>query len=297
MEAITLDGISKSFGRIQVLNQVSSHIGTGQVVGLFGRNGAGKTTLMRILYGMIAPEQGKAAILGLDPQSRPVELRRRVALLSEECHLYPWMDGKTLEKFLAPFYPKWDSPLFKQHLNALEVPDDRRVSSLSRGTRRKLMLALALASQPEVLLLDEPLGGLDAVVREQIVTTLIHSLTDRGVTILLSTHEIEQFSKVCDRVIILSNGGFLVDKETATLTEQVRRVVATLEHPVEAVPAHPQILSARAHGNQIDFVLNDFSQETAEAILANFKVREVSYSGLSLPEIFIAFTAGKEEIS
>lgn len=297
MEAITFKDISKSFGRTPVLRQVGSQIDAGQVVGIFGRNGAGKTTLMRILYGMIPPDQGQARLLGLDPQTSPVELRQRVAFVSEECHLYPWMDANALERFLAPLYPKWDATLYRQHLSSLEVPADRRVEALSRGTRRKLMLTLALASQPEVLLLDEPLGGLDAVVREQIVTTLIRSLSENGVTIFLSTHEIEQFSKVCDRVIILSNGGFLIDRETAVLTDQVRRVVATLEHPVEAVPSHPQILSARSHGNQVEFILNGFSQETANAILANYKVRDVTYSGLTLPEIFIAFTAGKEEVS
>ncbi|NLI78916.1 MAG: ABC transporter ATP-binding protein [Candidatus Riflebacteria bacterium] len=294
---IAFTGLTKSFGRLPVLRQVGTTIGSGQVVGLFGRNGAGKTTLMRILYGMIGPDAGQASLLGLDPQAHPVEVRQRVGLVSEECHLYPWMDANALETFLAPLYPKWDRELFRRHLASMEVPPDRRVDALSRGTKRKLMLSLALAAQPEVLLLDEPLGGLDAVVREQIVTTLIHSLTDHGVTIFLSTHEIEQFAKVCDRVIILSHGGFLVDRETAALTDQVRRVTATLEHPVEAVPAHPQILSARAHGTQVEFVLNGFTQETADAILANWKVREVAVSGLTLPEIFIAFTAGKEEVS
>ncbi|RCK78006.1 MAG: ABC transporter, ATP-binding protein [Candidatus Ozemobacter sibiricus] len=291
METITFSGLSKSYGRVPVLRQVSATIGAGQVVGLFGRNGVGKTTLMRILYGMIAPDAGSAALLGLDPQTNPVEVRQRVALVSEECHLYPWMDATTLEAFLAPLYPKWDGALFRQHLAGLEVPADRRVDALSRGTKRKLMLALALASQPEVLLLDEPLGGLDAVVREQIVTTLIQSLTDRGVTIFLSTHEIEQFAKVCDRVIILSHGSFLVDRETADLTAQVRRITATLEHPVEAVPAHPKILSARVHGTQVEFILDGYTPELVTAILANYKVREHAVTGLTLPEIFITFTS------
>ncbi len=295
MDSITFEKLNKRYGSLQVLQEVSANVPAGQVVGLLGRNGAGKTTLFRILYGLISADSGKKSILGMDPEVALVQMRQRVAFVSEECHLYPWMTARNLEKFCAPLYPKWDPSLFSKLLSDLDIPEDRKVDALSKGTRRKLMLALALATQPEVLLLDEPFGGMDAVVREQIVSTLIRSLAEKGVTIFLSTHEIEEFSGVCDRIIILSKGSFLVDRETEALTQSVRRVVATLENPVEALPSHPSILTSRAHGTQAEFVMKDFTPEAAAAVLANFKVRETRFEGLTLPEIFVAFTAGKEE--
>lgn len=295
MNAITINDISKSYAGKKVLENVSLSIPQGQVVALLGRNGVGKTTLMRLLYGLITPGNGSCDILGFDPQKAPVGLRLRTGFMTEECHLYPWMIGRDLVKFLSPMFPTWDASLFQSLIHTLEVPLDKGIGTLSKGSRRKLMMALTLAPKPEVILLDEPLAGLDAVVREQILGTIIHALSEQGCTILLSSHELQEVERISDRVTILSQGRILLDIGRDALKAGIRRVVVTLEKPMDVVPAHPSILFSRCRGAQLEMVVKDYSEEHVQQLLSNFRVRDSKVEGLSLQEIFISLTAGKEE--
>jgi len=296
MNAITFSDIKKIYGSQIVLNAVSSNIAPGQVVGLLGRNGAGKTTLLQILYGLISPDSGSRQILGLDPKKDLVEMRRKVGFVSEECHYYKWMTAMMLEKFLAPLYPSWTRDTYKTLMTNLEIPVDKKIGELSKGTRRKLMLAAAVAMKPELLLLDEPLGGMDLVVRGQVLTTIIDTLTERGVTILISSHEIDEISGVCDKVIILSQGNFIIDEEVSPLTQSVRKIVAILESPVESFPTHQQIISAKSQGTQLELVVKNFTDDLPRTLLSNYKTKDIKVEGLSLEQIFIALAAKKEEL-
>jgi ABC-2 type transport system ATP-binding protein len=166
---------------------------------------------------------------------------------------------------------------------------------MSKGTQRKLMLALTLAPAPELLLLDEPLAGLDPVVRDQIRDTIIGNLADRGgTTILLSSHEIDEIAPLCDRILMLGDARLILDADKNELLQKTRRVTVTLENPVEAVPTHSTILAATPQGCQVQLVVRDYSAESVRALLANFKVRDLRADGLSLREIFVACADRKE---
>lgn len=178
MNAITVHELSKSYGRKPVLDTISLEIPKGQVVALLGRNGVGKTTLLRLMNGLTPATNGKIEILGLNPANDAVELRQRLGYLGEECHIYPWMTGEDALYFMAPLYCTWDTAYFHELVKLLQVPLNQRLQDLSKGSRRKLHLALTLAHKPEVILLDEPLSGLDPVVRDQVISTLIHTLTE-----------------------------------------------------------------------------------------------------------------------
>lgn len=284
-------GLKKSFGRRPVLDNVGFTIERGQVVGLLGRNGAGKSTIFRTLHGVIAPDAGTVSIGGIDPFTDPAAARTKIGWVSEECHFPGWMTAADLEYFLTPFFPNWDSPTLASLARDLDVPLDQPNGQMSKGTRRKLMLALALAPKPEVLLLDEPLAGLDLVVRDQILSTLIKTMAEAGQTILLSSHEISLLEGVCDRLLLLTGAKLAIDETVESLKQRVRRVVAQLAAPVTAVPSHPDILSARAHGCELDLVVRAADDAAARSLLANLQVREARVSGLSLPEIFTHLTS------
>ncbi|MBI3039912.1 ABC transporter ATP-binding protein [bacterium] len=295
MGVITISNVTKRYGKKAVLDGISSQILDGQVVALLGRNGSGKTTLMRILYGLIEPDRGETSVLGNNSRTNYVELRKQTALVQEECHLYPWMSAETLAGFLSPLYPAWDEKLFSQTLIDLEVPLEKPVKFLSRGTRKKLMLSLALAAQPTVLLLDEPLSGLDPVVREQILSTLIRTLSSQGKTFFLTSHEINEIERVCDRVLILSQGKLILDLGLDQAKTKIQRILATLQTPVEVLPQHPSIISACARGAELDIIVQDFSAELMASILSNFMVKESRVEGLSIEEMFRHLTSKKEE--
>ncbi|HEY9071713.1 MAG TPA: ABC transporter ATP-binding protein [Candidatus Ozemobacteraceae bacterium] len=296
MNAVSLSHLGISYGARRVLNDISFDIPSSQVVGLLGRNGTGKTTLLRSLFGLIPTDAGTVSVLGRDPLREAPTMRLAVGFMSENCHLYRWMTGPQLGAFLAPFYPAWNAQALAEDFRRLEIPADQPVGRMSKGTQRKLMLALTLAPAPELLLLDEPLAGLDPVARDQIRDTIIGTLADRGTTILLSSQEVDEIAPICDRVLILGSSRLLLDASRDELAKRIRRIIVTLENPVGAVPVHPNILSATVLGSQLELVLREFSEEALQALLANYKVRDVRTEGLSLREIFVA-CAGRKEVA
>jgi len=295
MDAIVYERLTRRYGRTLAMDGLTGRIGAGRVAGLFGRNGAGKSTFLKVLYGLLEPDAGICRVLGLDPQADPVALRRKVTLVPEECHLHPWLTGDGLRDLLAPLYPGWDDAFLRDLADALDVRMDKKVGELSKGGRRKLQLLFALAPRPEVILLDEPFNGLDPVSREQVVTTLIRTLPESGGTMVLSSHDLAEVESICDDVLLLAHGRLVLDLPRDELRNKVRRVIATCEAPVEALPSSPLLTAARARGHEMEFVMKEFSEEGCRQLLANFRVRETRVEGLSLKEAFLALAAEKEE--
>ncbi len=313
--SVSIRNVTKLFSGKTVLDSVSLEIPSGGVLALLGRNGAGKTTLMRILFGLIEPDSGKTEVHGFDSQSATVPMRLNTGFMSEECQYYPWMTGKQLINFLSPLFPTWDGTFLDNLIKTLEVPLDQQVKTLSKGAKRKLQLALTLAPKPRVILLDEPLAGLDAVIREQILTTIVSILSEQGCTILLSSHELFEVERICDRVVILSRGKFLIDLDKNGLKSGMRRVIVDLENPfhtevevgrlcqdgtvfkdpIEVLPSNPGIIHAKCRGSQIEIIVRDFSEEKIKEILIDFKTKSYKVENLSLSEIFIILTSEKEE--
>ncbi|HNV71604.1 MAG TPA: ABC transporter ATP-binding protein, partial [Candidatus Ozemobacteraceae bacterium] len=279
-----------------VLANVSFTVPKGQVVALLGRNGVGKTTLMRLMNGLTAASQGRIEILGHDPATDVVELRQRLGYLGEECHIYPWMTGEDARYFMAPLYRTWDNAYFHELVKQLQVPLNQKLQDLSKGSRRKLHLALTLAHRPEVILLDEPLSGLDPVVRDQVISTLIHTLTEEGRTILLSTHEIADIETICDRVLLLKEQRLALDMERDAIAASVRRVTIRLENPAAIVPKHPDILAVTARGCEMELIVRKYSDTALSEMLANLKVVDRQVSGTSLKQLFITLTEQQEEV-
>jgi ABC-2 type transport system ATP-binding protein len=204
------------------------------------------------------------------------------------------MTPAKLASTFAPMYKTWKQKCYEDLLGQFKIDKNQKISTFSKGTKRKLQLAFALATQPKVLLLDEPIGGIDVVAREEILGSLIHSLVDQGVTIVISSHEIRDIAGVCDRVLILSEGKFVVDSPKDELLAKVRRLRVQLEHSVETLPTHPAIMAAKASGSELELLVKDFDEQTINSMLSNFKVKNTSLEGVSLHELFFALTAAEE---
>ncbi|HNX78069.1 MAG TPA: ABC transporter ATP-binding protein [Candidatus Rifleibacterium sp.] len=294
METIKISNLGKSYNGRQVFSGLNTNIAKGRVVALLGRNGAGKSTLLNILNGQLAPSTGSSTTLGIDPEADAARLRQKCVLVSEDCHLYSWMTATLLAHTFSSLYPDWHQQTYENLLRQFKIDAHQKVAILSKGMRRKLQLAFALATGPEVLLLDEPVGGVDVVARDEILNSIIESLVVKGVTVVISSHELHDIAGVCDHVLILSEGRFVVDCSREELSGSIRRVVATLEAPAAALPSHPAILHARANGSELEMVIKDFSEEELQKILASYRVKTHTVAGLSLAELFKAIT-GQEK--
>ena len=210
MHAIEVNGLEKRFGEILALDRVSFAVETGEVFGYLGPNGAGKTTTIRILTGITAPTGGSATIFGWDIVRDTIKARRDMGIVYETSNVYDDITAWQNMMFAGELYHVGKDDRESRGRELLEVFGlwDRRASRVkgfSKGMKRRLTLAMGLINDPKLLFLDEPTSGLD-VQSNLIIRDVLHSLTERGVTVFLTTHNIEEANQTCDRVAIINRG-------------------------------------------------------------------------------------------
>ncbi|MEM9408358.1 MAG: ABC transporter ATP-binding protein [Acidobacteriota bacterium] len=232
---IEASALSKDFGEGPVLDGLDLSIERGSFYGLLGRNGAGKSTLLRLLMGLQHPTSGEARVLGLNLSQAPEAHRARVAYVSQNAKLHPQLTAEELADYVGHFYPKWDNEHARRVARRLEVPWDRPWAELSGGAQQGVALVLALASRPEVLLLDEPASSLDPVARRDLLEELIDLLLEGdGSTVVFSTHILSDMERPADTIGVLADGKMLLSHSIEELQGRARRVQAVFPGDVPA---------------------------------------------------------------
>jgi ABC-2 type transport system ATP-binding protein len=189
MNVLALKDIYRSFEPgVPVLAGVDFKVNGGEVVGLLGRNGAGKTTLIHIAMGMLHQQQGMVEVFGLDPHRQPIEVKRRMGFVSENQILPAFLKVREVVELHRHLFPAWDEEMAQKLIARFGLRPGARVKTLSKGQARQVALLCALCHKPELLLLDEPAGGLDALARREFLETSIQTLSDTGTTIVFSSH-------------------------------------------------------------------------------------------------------------
>jgi len=229
-------GLCRSFGRVTAVESVDMTVREGEIYGFLGVNGAGKTTTLRMIMGIIAAERGTISMLGHTARRTTLKQKQRIGYVSQEQTFYPWMTCKALGKFVGGFYPTWDRQEFARLLQVLEVPPERKASELSGGMRAKLALALALASRPALLILDEPTAGLDPVARREFLEIIKAQARHHGRTTLFSSHLIDEVERAADHIGIIHRGRMRHEGALAELREQVRRIELPPDQAFAAPP-------------------------------------------------------------
>ncbi len=220
MNVVEFANIHRAYERGKdVLDGVSFSIGSAEVVGLLGRNGAGKTTLMRVAMGMIEPQDGTVRIFGLDPRKDPLEVKRRVGYVSEDQILPPFLRVREVVDLHRGLFPTWDDSLARELADRFGLPSRARIKTLSKGQARQVALLCAVSHRPELLLLDEPAGGLDPAARREFLETSIQLLNEAGSTILFSSHYMTDVERMAGRIVMLHDGRVLIDDPLDSLQE------------------------------------------------------------------------------
>jgi ABC-2 type transport system ATP-binding protein len=207
---IETDGLTKHFGKKTALSDFSLRVERGGVNAIVGSNGAGKSTLFRILLGLQSPSSGDAKILDVDCKSLSPEARGKIGYVNEEHTLPGWMLVKEVKAMQKALYPDWDEAIFEDVIGHFDVEDDQKVSSLSRGERAGFNLSMALAQNPEILILDEPTLGLDVVAKraflEALMFTMSGDFSSHQSTIIYCSHQMDEIERVADNLIIMEQG-------------------------------------------------------------------------------------------
>ena len=224
---LKLKNIHKHYGDIRVLSGLDMNVEAGDVYGFLGRNGAGKSTALQIIMGITLASQGDISLFDQTVNADDPSLRRLIGYVAQEQHFYEWMTAAEIGKFQSGFYPSWDHPEYKRLLKRLEVPEHRKILGFSGGMRTKLALCLALAHRPELLLLDEPTAGMDAIARREFIDIVRDQAASGERTTLFSSHLIDEIEMASDKIGILHKGKLNYEGSLKTLKSTVRRFQLT----------------------------------------------------------------------
>jgi ABC-2 type transport system ATP-binding protein len=222
------EALAVRYGRTRVLEDVALVVPRGSVFAVLGRNGSGKTSLLRCVLGHRPPAAGKVRVFGEDPWTRRTSLLERVGVVPEEPNAPPEMSPRLLSAFCARLHRRWEDTPALERLRRFEVPLDRPFGSLSKGQRGVVMLTLALGHSPELLLLDDPTLGLDVVARDAVFREVIGDLSDRGTTVVVTTHDLRAIEGLADHVAILHRG-------RVALSGGMEAVKAEWKRPLEEI--------------------------------------------------------------
>jgi ABC-2 type transport system ATP-binding protein len=220
MNVIEFNEIHRAYKKgADVLDGIDFSVRSGEVIGLLGKNGAGKTTLIRIAMGIIEPQKGSVRVLRLDPRRDSVEIKRRVGYVSEDQILPAFMSVEKVVAIHRELFPTWDDETARELLERFELSPKAKIKTLSKGQARQVALVCAVAHRPELLILDEPAGGLDPAARREFLETSIQLLNVAGSTILFSSHHMPDVERMAGRVVMIHEGKLLLDSDLDELRE------------------------------------------------------------------------------
>jgi ABC-2 type transport system ATP-binding protein len=291
--AVDCQNLGVRYGRIQALAQTSFTVGPGQVYALLGRNGSGKTSLVRCLLGHQKPHTGRVELFGQEVWSSRTALMQRVGVVSEEPDAPPAMTPRQLLRFCAGLYPHWDAAATDARLRRFRVPLDVPFGKLSRGQKAQLSLTLALGPGPELLVLDDPTLGLDALARREVYDELLSELAERGTTVFITTHDLAGIEGIADRVGILHEGRLLVDEPLEELKARYRRVSWApflALSPGELAPYAPLGIREGSLGGEAVLSRGDPRQ------LLDSDRPDLQVHSLSLEELFATLVGAESEV-
>lgn len=283
--AIRAENVTVRYGRRTAVEEVTLSVPTGSVYGLLGRNGAGKSSLVRTVLGQLRPQAGAVALFGEDVWEKRQSLMERVGVLPEDADAPPEMRVRELAWFSSRLYSRWNRDAFDSRLRRFGVDAGSRFSDLSKGQKKQV--ALALSASPELVVLDDPTLGLDVVARKSLFEEVIADLADRGITVLITTHDLAGIEAIADRVGILSGGRLVLDEELETLKARFRRI-RFASQPL-SVPALASA-SVRKWGSGTEAVVSNYDDVSFERLREEASLPVAEVAPMSLEEIFIAMT-------
>jgi len=254
-------GLSKKFGRFEAIEELNLQVPQGAVFALIGPNGAGKTTTIRLLMNILRPDQGEATVLGMPSRRLGPADFQRIGYVSESQKLPAGLSLAHYFEYLRSLYATWDTALERQLCEQFELPPSRKIGHLSHGMRMKALLVAALAYRPRLLVLDEPLSGLDTLVRDEVVHGLLQQAGET--TILISSHELAEIESFTTHVAFMQDGRLLLQEAIESLQSRFREVHVTLSAVKQLPqPLPPGWLMPTIEGHRLRFIASDYADDT-----------------------------------
>ena len=277
---LNMSHVTKTFGSFKALDDLSMHVPKGAVYGLVGPNGAGKSTAIRHLTGVYRPDFGSITMEGLPIYENP-DLKCRIGYIPDEIFYFPSASLEEMRKFYKGQYPNFDDALFEKLYDVFQLPKKSPIRRFSKGMQKQAAFHLTICTRPDVLILDEPVDGLDPVMRRQVWSLIMSDLAQRETTVLISSHNLRELEDICDHVGIMDHGKMLLERSLADMQGSTVKLQL-----VGDVPQGLEILHESQSGRLKTLVIRGSREEIAAKVQATNPVY-FDILPLSLEEIFI----------
>lgn len=283
---IQITDVVKDFDGFRALNHLNMHVPKGAIYGLIGPNGAGKSTIIRHITGVYRQDQGEICVAGSHVYENP-EIKAKFSYIPDD--IFYFMQANTLDmmKYYAGIYPNFDHEMFEKLKDCFPAVNVKRnIRSLSKGMQKQVAFWLSICCRPELLILDEPVDGLDPVMRRQIWSLIMGDVAEHNTTVLVSSHNLRELEDVCDHVGIMNEGKILIERSLNDLQGSVTKIQVAFAGDMPALPKDMEVLHKVSSGRVHTMILKGDPQMT-KAVFATMQPMLLDVLPLTLEEIFI----------
>ena len=288
---IEVKNIEKSFDGFKALSDASIHVNNGSIYGLVGPNGAGKSTLLRTLLGIYKPEKGSVSFDGEDIWEN-TSLKNRIASIPDDWFYFSQATVKDMMNFYKGIYSNFSVERYEKLKEAFNIDEKRTIRHLSKGMQKQVAFWLALSTMPDFLLLDEPVDGLDPVMRRQVWSLMMEDVSSRNTTVIVSSHNLRELEDVCDHVGILNKGKVLLERDLFALQDSMVKLQVAFNESSDDVAKKIPCLHMSSTGRIHTLIMNK-NLEEAKAIVSAYNPILIEALPLTLEEIFIYELGGE----
>ena len=293
---IDVGHLTRRFAGHVAVNDLTLRVPRGTTLGFIGLNGAGKTTAIRMMVGLLRPHAGTITIDGIPVPQQAAAMKTHVGYVPDRPTVYGWMRVEQAVAFARSFYAgRWNDARCAELMAMFRLDPKKQAKHLSKGQAAKLMLLLAICHEPPVLILDEPTGGLDPLVREEFLEGVLAVTSQQRQTVLFSSHTLADVQRLADSVAVLHEGRLLLHKSVDELLDRTKRIRAVLDddkQPHEPPPGH---IYQRVQGREWLITVGDFSSEQVEFVRSKNHVSNVDVQDLSLDDVFKDVVRGQQK--
>lgn len=283
---IEVKNLHKEFEGTEAVKNLNLRISKGSIYGLLGSNGAGKTTLMKMIAGIYKQDSGDVLING-EPIFENVDRKQSVIFLADALFFFPNTTIKQAADFYKSIYVNWNEERFQRLQEVFPIDVNKKIHRLSKGMQRQVAFWLVLSTMPEVLILDEPLDGLDAVMRNKVKNLLIQDVADREMTIMISSHNLREVEDLCDQIGILHHGELMIEKDLDDLKSDIHKIQVAFKHEVPPIFLHGLDVLYKEERGSVRLYIVRGNQEKVTSHIQSFKPAIFDVLPLTLEEIFI----------
>ncbi|HWQ77712.1 MAG TPA: ABC transporter ATP-binding protein [Anaerovoracaceae bacterium] len=282
---IKVTNLDKSFDGFAALSDLNLNVKKGSIYGLVGTNGAGKTTLIKHVTGILKPDQGEILIEG-SPVYENIPIKERMGYIPDDLYFFSTYNLKESAKFYRSVYPNWNQNRYGHMVKQFELNEKRKLSKFSKGMQKQAAFILTMSSMPDYLILDEPIDGLDPIIRKLVWKYIVEDVAEREMTVLVSSHNLRELEGICDSIGILSKGKMMIERDLDELKSDIHKIQVAFKNPAPDPYQGLNVLHKESRGT-VDLLIIRNRKDMVENTINQSHPVIFDMLPLSLEEIFI----------